>query len=197
MPTRALLAAGPVAEPSVVLEFTEQTPVFAEGPRATSRTLRLAAMRDAFYKVASPVRVAIEKAAGAPTAQLCWLNSTIRVAGHVAAVAGVADHAELQMLDVGRVLRREMNVAGTTVHAAVARAKTGLTGNGVRVAVIDGEVNLGHPALVGRVTLQENFTAEAFGSRQRLSPTRGRGRIRARRDDRSPPTRPGSASGSP
>ena len=163
-PTRALLAAGPVAEPSVVLEFTEQTPVLPAGPRATSRTLRLAALRDAFYKVASPVRVAIEKTSGTPAVQLCWLNSTIRVAGQVTAVAGVAGHDALQMLDVARVLRREMNVAGATVRAAAARTKTGLTGNGVRVAVIDGEVDLGHPALVGRVTLQENFTSEGFGS---------------------------------
>jgi serine protease AprX len=148
----------------VVLEFAEQTPEAILPQRATSRTQRLASMRDAFYKLASPVRAAVEKNSAVPAVQICWLNSTMRVVGQIPAMSEVAHHRDLQMLDVSRVMRREMNVAGLTVNAESPRDTFGVSGTGVRVAVIDGEVNVGHPAFGGRATLQENLTAEAFGS---------------------------------
>ena len=118
---------------------------------------------DAFYRLASPLRAAIETSAGAATVQLCWLNATMRVAGQIAAVAAVADDPAMQMLDVSGTLHREMNVAAGTVHVDVPRA-AGLSGSGVRVAVIDGEVNVAHTAFGSRATLQENLSNEPFGS---------------------------------
>jgi serine protease AprX len=162
--TREAFVAGPAFAPALILEFSEQTPNTIPEPLSRSRTQRLASMRDAFYRLVSPVRVEIERTSGMSSVQVCWLNSTMRVAGQVKAVSGVADHKDLQSLDVARILRREMNVAGVTVHAPATRTRTGMTGKGVRVAVIDGEVDVAHPALAGRVALQENFTSEAFGT---------------------------------
>ena len=163
-PVREVFAAAAAAAPALILEFADQQAPALDAVRAASRTQRLASLRDAFYKAVSPIRVAIEKNAGASGVQMCWLNSTMRVGGQVAAVANVADHQALQLLDLSRSLRREMNVAGLTVHAAQTRTTLGLSGTHVRVAVIDGEVNVNHPALSGRVTLQENFTSEPFGT---------------------------------
>jgi serine protease AprX len=132
--------------------------------RAASRTHRIGAARDAFYRMASPLRAAIETSAGAAAVQLCWLNATMRVAGQIAAVAAVADDPAMQLLDISGTLRREMNVAAGTVHVAFPRSTLSLTGSGMRVAVIDGEVNVAHAAFSGRATLQENFTNEPFGT---------------------------------
>jgi serine protease AprX len=132
--------------------------------RAASRTQRIGAARDAFYRMVSPLRAAIEASAGAAAVQLCWLNATMRVAGQIAAVADVADDPALQVLDISGTLRREMNVAAATVQVAFPRSTLSLTGDGVRVAVIDGEVNVAHAAFAGRATLQENFTTEPFGT---------------------------------
>ncbi len=148
----------------LVLEFAEQAPDALLPERATSRTQRLASFRDAFYKLASPVRATIEKASILPTVQLCWLNSTMRIVGQLSAWPEVAHHRDLQMLDVSRRMRREMNVAGLTVRAESARDTFDVSGNGVRVAVIDGEVNVSHPAFGGRAMLQENLTSEPFGT---------------------------------
>jgi hypothetical protein len=162
-PTREAFAVTQ-AQPAVILEFSEQIPAPLDAIRAASRTHRLASMRDAFYRVASPMCASIEKRSGASTVQVCWLNSTVRVAGQVTAVADVADHHHLQVVDVSRRMRREMDVSGLTVHAAATRTQFSVTGSGVRVAVIDGEVNVSHAAFGGRAALQENFTAEPFGS---------------------------------
>jgi serine protease AprX len=148
----------------VVLEFAEQAPAVNLPQRAASRTQRLASMRDAFYKLASPIRAAVERTSAVPAVQICWLNSTMRVLGQLPEMSEVAHHRDLQVLDVSRIMRREMNISGVTVRADAARAAFGVSGSGVRIAVIDGEVNVGHPAFGGRATLQENLTSEPFGS---------------------------------
>ena len=163
-PAREAFGTGALSASGLILEFAEATALPIPAARAASRTQRLAALRDAFYRATSPICAVIETSAGAPSVQRCWLNSTVRVLGPIGAVASVADHGGLELLDVPRVLRREMNVAGTTVAAAVARTALGIGGTGVRVAVIDGEVNVNHPAFGNRATLQENLTAEPFGS---------------------------------
>jgi len=164
--TREGFALAPSAEPGLVLEFSEPLHVAQSDKRAEhllDRTERFAAYRDAFYRIASPVRMAIERSAGAAAVQVCWLNSTMRVAGQLSAVAGVAEADDIKIFDVARTLRREMNVAGVTVRIPDARASLGVTGRGIRVAVIDGEVDLEHPALRGRVSIHENFTSEPLG----------------------------------
>jgi serine protease AprX len=62
-----------------------------------------------------------------------------------------------------RKLEPEINVSGKTVGAAQFRKKFKLTGKGIIVAVIDGEVALTHPALKGRVVHKANFTDEPWG----------------------------------
>jgi len=166
-PARETGAGVGLSASGVVLEFNEQPADAILPERASSRTQRLASKRDAFYRMASPVRAAVERAAAsalAPAVQICWLNCTMRIVGQVPSMAEVAHHQQLQLLDVSRVLRREMNICGATVHADAPRTNFGVTGNGVRVAVIDGEVNVNHPAFGGRAMLQENLTSEPFGT---------------------------------
>jgi serine protease AprX len=161
-PARGALEAVSAPAPLVVeCVWPEALPLSPE--RAASRTQRIGAARDAFYRLVSPLRAAIETASGVAGVQLCWLNATMRVAGQIAAVAAVADDPAMQLLDVSGTLRREMDVAAGTVHVSFPRSTLGLTGTGVRVAVIDGEVNVGHAAFGGRATLQENLTNEPFG----------------------------------
>lgn len=161
--TPARETAAGAAGSGVVLEFAEQAAGKILPQRAASRTQRLASMRDAFYKLASPVCATLERTSPVPV-QICWLNSTIRVAGPMSGMSEVAHHRDLQLLDVSRTMRREMNISGGTVRADSPRVTFGVSGSGVRVAVIDGEVNVGHPAFGGRATLQENLTSEPFGS---------------------------------
>lgn len=166
-PAREAMGIAGAAAPPVVMEFTDSP---AEQPSSAgldirlSRQLALTFRRDEFLKLIGPVRSIIEKVAGAGAVQVCWLNSSLRAAARLDALAPIADHDELQQLDLPRRLAREINVATATMHCAAFRQKLNVTGRGVRVAVIDGEVNVHHPALAGRVTLQENFTKEAFGN---------------------------------
>jgi serine protease AprX len=88
----------------------------------------------------------------------------MRAAAQPNVVAEVAGHSDLQTLDIPRRMVREMNVAAVTINGPEFRQRLNVSGRGIRVAVIDGEVNVNHPALAGRVTLQENFTKEAFGN---------------------------------
>jgi hypothetical protein len=141
--SRESFAAVGTPAPVVVLEFADPPPTTLPAGVVT-RERRVAAMSDAFYKVVSPVCMAIERAAGAPVVQICWLNSTLRVSGQLQTVAAVADHRDLELVDVPRTLRREMNIAGMTVGAPAARQRLDVDGAGVRVAVIDGEVNVTH-----------------------------------------------------
>src|SRR5262245_45190861 len=148
----------------LIIECIWPAPLPLTPERAASRTHRIGAARDAFYRMASPLRAAIETSAGAAAVQLCWLNATMRVAGQIAAVAAVADDPATQLLDISGILRHEMNIAAGTVHVAFPRSTLSLTASGIRAAVIDGEVNIAHAAFGGRATLQENFTNEPFGT---------------------------------
>jgi serine protease AprX len=142
----------------------------------TSQMLRqtqLAPLRDAFYKVVAPICADIGRRAAAPSSResvatmqpldVCWLNETIRTAIPATAVSEVAHDSMVERIGMPRRLVREMRQCGPLVGAPVFRTKTGNDGTGIVVAVIDGEVDVSHPALKGRVMQKRNFSREPFG----------------------------------
>lgn len=137
------------------------------------RQTALAPMRDAFYKTIAPLYAEIGKRAGVSsgrealgmrrTLDLCWLNETIRTAAATNSLAEIAPDDKVERIDVPRRLVREMRLCGPLVGAPAFRQRTGKDGAGIVVAVIDGEVDVQHKALLGRVMSKRNLTREPFG----------------------------------
>ena len=143
------------------------------------RQAAIRAERDAFYRSAGAVRDEIERAAWTAThpalharpvgitsgsVQACWLNRTIRAETAPGALAVVAADATVQRLDIPRPLQPDAIEIDVMLRAgATQRDVLGLTGSGVTVGVIDSEVALQHPALLGRVVHRRNYTREPFG----------------------------------
>ena len=102
-----------------------------------------------------------------PTAvtQVCWLNRTVRTFAAPEALAEVAAADSVEAFDLPRQLRADADVPNHhCIDLPAFQDRTGLTGRGVTVAVIDGEVALTHPALAGRVVQRRNYTPESWGN---------------------------------
>ncbi len=102
-----------------------------------------------------------------PTAltQVCWLNRTVRTFAPPQALAELAAADAVAGLDLPRRLMPDADVANhRSIGLPAFVEQTGLTGRGVTVAVIDGEVALNHPALADRVVHRRNYTPEAWGN---------------------------------
>jgi serine protease AprX len=120
--------------------------------------------REGFFQQVGTVRTAVERTAGCRSVEVCSLNSTVRACCRAMAVAEAAGETSLAFIDLPRRIRREIAVATQTIGLVQFRQRFPNTGLGVRVAVIDGEVDLNHPALRERVVLKENFSTESFGA---------------------------------
>jgi serine protease AprX len=137
------------------------------------RQTRLPSMRDEFYKTVAPLYAEIGKRANSNARReamgsrrlldMCWLNETIRTAAAAVSLADVASDPRIEHIDLPRRLEREMRLCGPLVGAPVFRTRTSKDGTGIVVAVIDGEVDVVHPALAGRVMHKRNLTREPFG----------------------------------
>lgn len=102
-----------------------------------------------------------------PTAvtEVCWLNRTVRTFAPPEALAEVAAADSVAAFDVPRQLRADADVPNhRCIDLPAYQDRTGSTGRGVTVAVIDGEVALTHPALAGRVVQRRNHTPESWGN---------------------------------
>jgi serine protease AprX len=102
-----------------------------------------------------------------PTAvtQVCWLNRTVRTFAPPAALAEVAAADSVTAVDLPRRLRADADVPNhRCIGLPAFQDRTGLTGRGVTVAVIDGEIALTHPALADRVVQRRNHTPESWGN---------------------------------
>lgn len=102
-----------------------------------------------------------------PTAvtQVCWLNRSVRTFAPPEALAEVAAADSVAAFDLPRRLRADADVSNhRCIDLPAFQDRTGLTGRGVTVAVLDGEVALTHPALAGRVVQRRNYTPESWGN---------------------------------
>lgn len=141
------------------------------------RHLRAAQMRNAFYEAVGSLREQIGRQTGdvrpetalsgspQPVTQVCWLNATMRTVAHLPTLAEVAEDPKIERIGLPRLLKAEADVqaAADAIKAAAFRKRTGLTGKGVVVAVLDTEIAQKHPAFQGRVILKENYTREPWG----------------------------------
>jgi serine protease AprX len=137
------------------------------------RQTKLAPLRDGFYKACAPLYAEIGKRANSGVQReaigsrrlldLCWLNETIRTAAAAGGLAELAPDSSIERIDLPRRLLREMRLCGPLVGAPVFRTRTSKDGAGIVVAVIDGEVDVQHSALAGRVMQKRNLTREPFG----------------------------------
>jgi len=144
------------------------------------RWARLQMSRDAFQEQvaglkalletrAKPVFAAGLAARSSPTVpssvtERCWLNHSMRTFLDPRMLRDVAAEKTLKCLDLPRLLTADMNVTGPRLSAPAFRKKFKLTGEHITVAVIDTEVDIGHPALAGRVLQKVNYTKERWGS---------------------------------
>lgn len=94
----------------------------------------------------------------------CWLDQTVRTIADVSLLAEMATDNSIDKLDVPRPLQAEINSTAGVVDATGYRGRSTATGKGIIVAVIDGEVDINHAALAGRVMHRKNYTREPWGS---------------------------------
>ena len=138
--------------------------------------------RSAAYKVMGQVYQEVERLSGGlmkpaaevlgdpeiPTSvtQLCWLNQTMRTFAPPEALSEVAAADAVAAFDLPRRLYADADVPNHRCIGlpAFQQKYAQLTGKGVTVAVIDGEVALSHPALAGRVVQRRNYTPEPWGN---------------------------------
>jgi serine protease AprX len=153
--------------------------------RLTERALATAARksaiqdrRDSFYRERGSIRDEVERGSavlGAATearprlgiaaapVQACWLNGTIRASTHLSLLGDIAGHAAVETVDLPRPIVRE--ASSITIEAArQLRERNDLSGAGVLVGVIDGEVQADHPHFGGRVVHRRNYTREPFST---------------------------------
>jgi serine protease AprX len=104
--------------------------------------------------------------APAPTTQICWLNRTVRTVADPGTLAEVAADPKIERVDAPRMLEPDVMITSVTVGATPFRERTGRTGRGTIIAVIDGEVALRHPYLQDRVVHKQNYTSQSWGNPQ-------------------------------
>ncbi len=79
-------------------------------------------------------------------------------------IAEVALDKRIEQIDLPRRLEAEIVTSAKTVGAPQYRDRFNATGKGVVVGVIDSEVALQHPALLGRIIQKQNYTKELWGN---------------------------------
>ncbi|MBV8199816.1 MAG: S8 family serine peptidase, partial [Acidobacteria bacterium] len=138
------------------------------------RRLRASRLREAFYRAAAPLRESLGRVAATreydppgtarPITELCWLNSSLRTAANLSALADVADDPKVERFGLPRMLKPEAATRPEDLlRAAAYRKREHLTGREVVVAVLDTEIAYKHAAFGGRITLKENYTRESWG----------------------------------
>jgi serine protease AprX len=142
------------------------------------RRAQIRSVREEFLKQAGPLWGEIERSTrglapaaleaswlqSASTAEVCWLNRTLRAWTDPRLLVEVAGDKKIRLLDLPRRLHAEVHETATVVGAPYYRSTKGATGKDVILAVIDSEVDLRHPGLKDRVVHKHNFTREPWGT---------------------------------
>ena len=166
-----------VKKGAVELESVAEQP---KGGSHESRGLQIRDVRDAFYKKAADVRVEIERSSrgfhrpGPETlaspqmpsvvAEICWLNESLRTWTDPRSLAEVAADPKVTRLDLPRRLEPDLFRVAEGAGIPDYRNRSGRTGKGVIVAVIDSEVAKRHPAFQDRVIPKHNYSRELWGN---------------------------------
>jgi serine protease AprX len=138
------------------------------------RRHRIQQMRNEFERVVSPFRAFVENSTArslegrrSPAlkppqtrVQLCWLNNTMRAPLVTGPIAEIAADATVQKIDLPHPLALE---EGGTPAMVVQKVGANAAAAEIVVAVIDGEVDVAHPCLKGRVIHKRNLTVEPWG----------------------------------
>ena len=147
---------------------------------AAARHLAIRKMRDKFSADAAPIRSELEvKAALAvssrrlvssavppgQTTDLCWLNRTMRAETDPRLLADVAAHPGIDVIDLPRLIAADAGATGPSPWPSylIEHEVGERGGEGIIVAVIDGEVAVQHAAFEGRAIQKHNFTDEPWG----------------------------------
>lgn len=140
-------------------------------PLRAARKLQASALRDAFERAAAPIReelgrhVPRRRASGREQlTELCWLNESLRTLANIPAIALVAEHPSITHIGLPRLLLKEDFGTAKVLGVPAYRTKTGASGAGVIVALIDSEAASGHPALQGHVLQKQNYTKIPWGT---------------------------------
>lgn len=107
------------------------------------------------------------KKANRPAAEFCWLNQTIRTISDPRLLAELAFDDQIHRVDLPRRMFMEVKHSCKAMGAIAYRERSQHTGDGVKVAVIDSEVQVDHPAFGSRAKQKENFTEELWGNPMR------------------------------
>lgn len=77
----------------------------------------------------------------------------------------IAARPEVERIETEKIMRLDLDRSAGTVQVTEARRQNLVgTGRDIVVAVLDGEVDINHPALRGRVVRKRNYTQEGWGS---------------------------------
>jgi len=95
--------------------------------------------------------------------QFCWSNASILTFKDLRSLAELAKDPLISALDLPRPFHPEIAVTGHTTGIEPFRHRAELTGKGIVIAVIDGEVCADHPFLTGRVRQQADLSGEGWG----------------------------------
>jgi serine protease AprX len=123
--------------------------------------------RHAFLVSAGPLLAQKEHSTGSPHSVTgCWLSSSVRISADLPTIAAFASERQVSAVDIPRRMRAEISMTRDVVGASTYSRRHGVSGRGVVVAVLDGEISITHPLLKGRVAHRANYSGEPWGSPQ-------------------------------
>lgn len=149
--------------------------------KAAERARRVHELRTASYQAVAGIFEQIEQSSAAAlglqseviglpriqaiVTEFCWLNRTVRTWAGPEALTEVSYDDTLERIDLPRPIQFEAcHPNQVAIGLPKFRQATGLTGQGVTVAVIDSEIAAFHPALRGRVIQRGRYTSELWGN---------------------------------
>jgi serine protease AprX len=141
--------------------------------RTSMRMMQIREVKDQFERVSGAIRDRLARATVAGQSSdnsrdrvrivSAWLNQSIRASVDVGVLAEIAGTPSIEVFDCERTLTREVTGTSELLGAPSHRHRSSQIGKGVIVALLDGEVELEHPALRDRVMHKGNYTRESWG----------------------------------
>jgi serine protease AprX len=164
----------PVSDGTAILELDKEAhqrgtrsadPAASRIASPDERQQAIRELRERFLEEARAVVGDVGATRGGAGVELCWLTRSIRVPLDSDVLAAAASRGSVTRVDAPRRITRDaQHVVGEAMKAQAFRNARTLTGRGITVAVIDGEINASLPNLFqNRITQKNNYTAQAWG----------------------------------